>query len=248
MGGPATELQRLLDEQRAYYRARAGEYEDWWYRRGRYARGSEADERWFAEVAALERVVGALAPLGSVLELACGTGLWTRQLARHAHRVLALDASAEVLALARAKLSGEQVELVQADVFAWQPSERFDLVFFSFWLSHVPSELMGAFLAKVRGALAPGGRVFVIDSARSSLASARDHSLAPPGEERQRRRLDDGSEYTIVKHWFEPEGLQTLLAENGWSAEVRSTGEFFLYAEASPRGSKPGHSSTGILG
>lgn len=46
----------MLAEQIAYYRARAGEYDDWWYRRGRYAlppdlerdvaRGWTASARW----------------------------------------------------------------------------------------------------------------------------------------------------------------------------------------------------------
>jgi SAM-dependent methyltransferase len=237
MGEPRPAVQELLAEQRRYYRARAGEYEDWWYRRGRYHHGAEADERWFGEVAALERAVERLAPLGRVLELACGTGLWTVKLAASAERLLALDAAPEALALARAKLAGGQAELAEADIFAWEPpAPSFDLVFFSFWLSHVPNGLMGSFFAKVRRALAPGGRVFLIDSARSSRASARDHELAAAGEERQRRRLDDGSEYTIFKHWFEPAALAELLDENGWQAEVASTGEFFVYAEASPRG------------
>jgi demethylmenaquinone methyltransferase/2-methoxy-6-polyprenyl-1,4-benzoquinol methylase len=240
MSARGAEIEQLLEEQRSYYRARAGEYEDWWYRRGRYEHGGEADARWFAEVAALERAVEQLAPFGRVLELACGTGLWTQKLAPSAARLVALDASAEVLALAREKLSDTEVELLQADIFAWEPEERFDLVFFSFWLSHVPSELMTGFLEKVGRALAPEGRVFVIDSARSSRASARDHALPAEGEERQRRRLSNGSEYTIVKHWFERDALRALLETHGWRASVRSTGEFFLYAEASPAGSPRG--------
>ncbi len=238
----------VLAEQRRYYEARAGEYEDWWYRRGRYSHGAEADRRWFTEIATLERRVERLAPLGSVLELACGTGLWTRRLAARAERLLAVDAAVEVLAIARRKLPDEHVELVRADIFSWEPAERFELAFFSFWLSHVPSELMGAFLAKVERALAPGGRVFLIDSAPSSRASARDHSPQHPEHERQLRRLADGSEFTIVKHWFEPDSLRGLLEEHGWQARVGSTGEFFVYAEASPRGSWPGQASTGTRG
>ncbi len=240
MSAAGAGLEQVLEEQRRYYRDRAREYEDWWYRRGRYAHGAEADARWFAEIATLEAAVERLAPLGRVLELACGTGLWTQKLAPRAERLVALDASAEVLALAREKLHGEDVELLQADIFEWEPAERFELVFFSFWLSHVPSELLASFLAKVARALAPGGRAFLIDSARSSRASARDHDLSEPQDERQLRRLSDGSEYTIVKHWFEAEVLQGLLAAHGWRATVRASGEFFVYGEASPPASPAG--------
>ena len=230
-------IERVLAEQRRYYRERAGEYEDWWFRRGRYEHGPEADARWFDEVAAVQDALEQFAPRGRVLELACGTGLWTARLAPHAERLTALDASAEVLELARSKVPDPDVEFTQADLFEWEPAGEFDVVFFSFWLSHVPAELMGRFFAKVERALASGGRLFLIDSARSSRASARDHDLAEPGEQLARRRLADGRQYTIVKHWFEAPALQRLLETLGWQASISSSGEFFVYGEASPPGS-----------
>jgi len=39
-------LERLLAEQAGYYRDRAGEYEGWWFRRGRYDHGPETNARW----------------------------------------------------------------------------------------------------------------------------------------------------------------------------------------------------------
>ena len=41
----------LLNEQLGYYRARAGEYDRWWNREGRFDRGEEANARWRAEAA-----------------------------------------------------------------------------------------------------------------------------------------------------------------------------------------------------
>ena len=40
----------LIAEQIAYYRSRAGEYDEWFLRQGRYDHGPELNERWFAEV------------------------------------------------------------------------------------------------------------------------------------------------------------------------------------------------------
>jgi demethylmenaquinone methyltransferase/2-methoxy-6-polyprenyl-1,4-benzoquinol methylase len=40
----------LLEEQRAFYRARAPEYDQWWQRRGRYDRGRD-DGEWERQVA-----------------------------------------------------------------------------------------------------------------------------------------------------------------------------------------------------
>jgi hypothetical protein len=52
----------LLAEQRAYYRARAPEYDEWWQRRGRYDRGSDLAEEWDRQVA---QVAAALDTFGA---------------------------------------------------------------------------------------------------------------------------------------------------------------------------------------
>jgi demethylmenaquinone methyltransferase/2-methoxy-6-polyprenyl-1,4-benzoquinol methylase len=233
-------LDDVLAEQRRYYDARAGEYEDWWHRHGRYDHGAEANRAWFAEVAEVQGELDRFAPAGDVLELACGTGLWTARLAPRAAKLTAVDASAEVLALAREKVAASNVEYVQADLFTWEPDHEYDVCFFGFWLSHVPSELLAAFLAKVARALAPGGRVFMVDSADSPRATARDQDADGPGGQLSRRRLQDGSRYTIVKHWFERDALQSSFEAHGWDASIETTGEFFVYGSATPGGSGPG--------
>ena len=72
----ATALEPLLAEQIAYYRALAPAYE----------LGALTDEG--AEE--LEAALDAFEPSGDVLELACGTGMWTAQLARHAASLTAV--------------------------------------------------------------------------------------------------------------------------------------------------------------
>src|SRR5918992_5253462 len=51
---------------------------------------------------------------GHVLDVATGTGLVAAQLVRHGFRVTALDQSAEMLARARERFPGGEVELVEA--------------------------------------------------------------------------------------------------------------------------------------
>ena len=83
-------------------------------------------------------VVDALRPTGAVLELACGSGVFTERLARHADTVTAIDASEAMLARNRIEVARPNVRYVQADLFDWRPDRTYDLVFFGFWLSHVP--------------------------------------------------------------------------------------------------------------
>jgi demethylmenaquinone methyltransferase/2-methoxy-6-polyprenyl-1,4-benzoquinol methylase len=226
----------LLARQIAYYRERAREYEDWWFRRGRYDHGIDANEAWFGEAAEVRADLELFSPRGQVLELACGTGLWTGRLAAHAAHVTAVDAAPEALEIARMKVLAVNVDYVEADVFAWEPERVYDVCFFSFWLSHVPSERFRSFWEMIGRALAPGGRVYLIDSARSQRASARDHALQDPDEETMLRRLADGREYHIVKHWFDAESLQAQLAALGWNAHIQSTREFFVFGHVTPAG------------
>ena len=231
--------QAALEQQLDYYRARAGEYDDWWFRTGRYDRGPEANAAWFAEVTELEAALERFAPRGDVLELACGTGLWTRRLVVHADRVTAVDGAPEVLELNRARTEalGATVTYVEADLFNWQPPARaFDACVFGFWLSHVPEERFAPFWAMVSRALRPDGRVLLIDSRRAPRSKARDHTMPAEDGSTEQRRLDDGREFEIVKRYYEPTALAGQLAELGWDCELHSTGEFFIYGTASARG------------
>jgi SAM-dependent methyltransferase len=224
-----------LTQQLDYYRARAGEYDDWWFRRGRYDHGPEANAAWFAEVATLEAALERFNPRGEVLELACGTGLWTRHLVGHADHVTAVDGASEVLALNRARTEAldASVTYVEADLFRWEPPRQaFDACVFGFWLSHVPDDRFAPFWAMVSRALRPGGRVLLIDSQRAPRSKARDHTMPAEDSSREQRRLDDGREFEIVKRYYEPAALTRQLAELGWECELHSTGEFFIYGSA----------------
>ena len=89
---------RLLDEQLAYYRAMAADYLD----QGLDLPGGDE----------LTEALDAFQPTGSVLELACGPGVWTGQLLRYATDVTAVDASPEMLAIAAARVGTERVRFI----------------------------------------------------------------------------------------------------------------------------------------
>ncbi|HEU5349328.1 MAG TPA: class I SAM-dependent methyltransferase [Ktedonobacterales bacterium] len=227
---------RLIEEQIAYYRSRADEYDEWFLRQGRYDRGPELNARWFAEVESVASALEAFAPAGDVLELASGTGLWTQRLVRTARTVTAVDSSPEVHAINQERLSETPdhapVHVVVADLFQWQPDRQYDTIFFSFWLSHVPPERLESFWSLVHKTLAPGGRVFFVDSRYDETSTAKDHQLEGPDAHAVTRRLNEGQEYRIVKVFYRPEDLTRQLGAWGWQAKIEQTPTYFYYGVA----------------
>jgi len=221
--------QKYLDEQIRYYQARAGEYDEWFLRQGRYDRGAENNRRWFAEIEILRRALKEFKPEGEILELACGTGIWTKELLAYSERITAVDSSPEVLEINRKRTDCDSIRYMQADIFRWKPEREFDLVFFTFWLSHVPPELFESFWQLAAIALKPGGRVFFIDSAYETSSTAIDHQLEGEEQTVVRRKLNDGREFSVVKVFYKPAELEKKLAKLGWSFEIKSSGQYFIY-------------------
>lgn len=218
----------VIAEQIAYYRQRAGEYDDFWSRSGQYALPPELLSAWRADAREAIEAVRAWTPAGDVLELACGTGLWTEALSAAASSVHAVDAAPEMIALNRARLDqGEapsgRVTYERADLFSWTPvRDSADGVFFGYWHSHVPDEQLADFWHTVGVALRPGGTVMLVDSApRPGVERDDDSEFAARHE---RRTLRDGRQYGVVKRYWRAEPLHQTLATLGWDARIRTTG------------------------
>jgi demethylmenaquinone methyltransferase/2-methoxy-6-polyprenyl-1,4-benzoquinol methylase len=204
------DIDPLLAEQIAYYRAIAPEYED------HYIPAAGADEL----LAALE----AFRPTGRVLELACGPGAWTERLLRHATHVTAVDAAPEMLARAQARVGADRVRFIHADLFGWRPDSRYQVVFFGFWLSHVPVERFEWFWSLIRDCLEPAGRVFFVDDAYRTP----DELIEGESSATVQRRLNDGTPFRAVKVPYRPAELEERLRRLGWHIEVNpTTGPFY---------------------
>ena len=226
----------LLAEQSRFYAARAPEYDEWWQRSGRYDRGDDDRREWQAQVDVVETRLAAFGATGDVLEIAGGTGWWTERLARTADRLTVVDASPETLALNRERVGRADVEYVVADVFDWQPARRYDVVFFSFWLSHVPRERFSAFWQLVRTCLAPDGRAFLIDNRDGPRPTpdVKDPVVVEYQPDLHIRRLSDGSQWRVVKVMYDVDELQSLIAGQGWDVQLDGT-RWFLFGSARPQ-------------
>lgn len=69
-----------------------------------------------------------LIEIGSVLDLACGTGRLTIPLAKKGLKVVGLDASKPMLTLARSKSADVSIEWIQDDIRDFQLEKTFDLI------------------------------------------------------------------------------------------------------------------------
>jgi len=187
----------ILAKQLEYYRLRASEYDI-----TAYGDLAESAER-------IDRIVADLAPSGSILELACGTGMWTRALAAYSKDIIAVDASAESIAIARPRCP-DHARFEIADIFRWRPARFYDVVFFAFWLSHVPSARLDGFLATAIDAVAPKGRLLFVDE----HADPR-HEEWTDNPEIAIREMTDGSRHEVVKVFVEPEQLAARLHRLG---------------------------------
>lgn len=237
-------LQKVIEEQKAYYRARAEEYDEWFYRQGRYDHGPEHTQQWKNEA---DEVRGALAEAnltGQVLELAAGTGIWTEKLLKTADHITALDSSEEMFELNRRRVQSSKVTYTLTDLFYWQPVMAYDAVFMGFRLSHVPPPLLYDFIGTVAGALKPDGKLFFVDSLQASSATAKDMAdsvtkipvrtgtsskLPQDDYATLTRRLNDGREFQVVKVYYLPEDLAERFGAYDLSVTVKRTGNFFLY-------------------
>lgn len=109
-------------------------------------------------------------PPGRALDLACGEGRNAIWLAARGWQVTAVDFSEVAIerAAARAAHDGVELDLVCADLLAYEPEERaFDLVLV-FYLQ-LPAHERRLVLARAAGALAPGGTLLLVGHDRTNL-------------------------------------------------------------------------------
>jgi 2-polyprenyl-3-methyl-5-hydroxy-6-metoxy-1,4-benzoquinol methylase len=222
-------VKRLRNEQLDYYNARAHEYDEWLLRRGRYDRGKRLNDMWHSEVKQVRRTLNEVMPRGDILDIACGTGIWSEVLSVHADSLTVIDASEEMLAICRKRLKDDSVSYLHDDIFEWTPDRKYDFIFLGFWLSHVPPALFTGFWESVKSALSDCGRVFLVDSLRNPESTARDHQLPDDQTETVNRKLNDGREYEIVKVFYDPDDLADALSRIGFQIEVQKTEHFFIY-------------------
>lgn len=186
----------------SYYAARASEY-DRIYRKPERQADLRAIERWLPP-----RFAGA-----RVIEIACGTGYWTQFIAPVAAQLLALDAAAETLAIAKTRVPAGKVAFVLGDAYALpRHVGPFDAAFAGFWFSHIPKARRREFLLGLAARLEPGAKVVLLDNRYVEGSSTPLSAPDADGNTYQTRRLDDGSTHEVLKNFPTESELQELVS------------------------------------
>jgi SAM-dependent methyltransferase len=102
----------------------------------------------------------------NALEIGCGTGAFSRELATRSRRVVAIDLSSEMIRVARSRSSRfDDLQFQLADAMTWDfPQSHFDFICSIATLHHLPQREL---LVKIKDALRPGGVLVVVDLVQS---------------------------------------------------------------------------------
>lgn len=186
-----------------YYDRRAPEYE------AKYHRDEPARQ---AEQQAIAVTMRQAFAGRIVLEIACGTGFWTEIAAQVARHVVATDTSTEMLAIAAEKdVPPDKVEFHIADAYNLLsvPGE-FDAGLANFWFSHVRKADVDKFLSGLHGRLGAGAVVFMCDDMNNPGVGGEFVQQGGDEDTYKIRQLRDGSQYTIVKNYYDETQLRSV--------------------------------------
>ena len=206
-----------------YYTNRAPEYESIWYRDDPVRQGEQT---------AMALAIEAGCHGRRVLEVACGTGYWTRFAAAAATEVVALDLSPKMLALARAK------NLVRATFIEGNAYEvanvpgPFTAGLANFWFSHIPKRRIDEFLDGFHRQLSPGARVFMADNVFVPGVGGELVSRLGTDDTFKLRELTDGSRHEVLKNYYDAAQLREFFQNRGIDLEIKIGKSFWWLSYA----------------
>ena len=212
---PVSELDSI-EEMNRYYQARAPWHDEY------MGYTSNADLE--ALLTPIVRDVEGNVADRALLEIACGTGNWTQVLARRTRSVLATDASAAMIEIARTKEYPEgRVAFAVADAYTLDgvAEGRFSTAFAADWWSHIPNCRLGAFLRTLHGKLQEGSRVVFLDMLQRHDPDFEHYRVDGEGNRIHRRRLPDGREFDVIKNFPTERQLRATVAGVATEVEVR---------------------------
>jgi len=163
-----------------------------------------------------------------VFEIACGTGYWTRRMARVAQAVHVTDASPQLVSAAVSSCTTGNVTSATVDAFDVPRSSGFDCVVAGFFFSHVRVDQRRSFVEGLAKAFDPGTRVVLFDNKYVEGSSTPIARREASGDTYQVRKLSDGSTHEVLKNFPSALELELVLSDSCATVEVSATDYFWL--------------------
>lgn len=210
-----------------YYRQRASEYEQIYYR-DQPARRAELE----ANIEPLKAMVRDR----TVLDLACGTGYWLEKMSETARYLVAADISREMIAEARGKNFIHPVDFVNADLHrAPFRDGQFEVVTLGFWYSHHPRQAYDDLFDTICRPLKSAGRVWMIDNNPPAEGITRESAgYDEQGNHYTWRSLNNGKKFVIMKNYPSEQELREALGAR-FLIDKLTFGTFYWSVELTAR-------------
>lgn len=150
----------------------------------------------------------------AVLEIACGTGFWTRVIAKTARSVLATDGSKKMISVARENLiKCKNVECKLSDAYSLKNiRNRFPAAYAHWWWSHMPKTRIRSFLVNLHKKLKPGAFVFFGDHLPHYTYRKTKVVHNKDGDRIEVRKFDNGRKYYVIKNFPTQSEIKQCLA------------------------------------
>ncbi|GAA1185596.1 class I SAM-dependent methyltransferase [Nesterenkonia xinjiangensis] len=168
----------------------------------------------------LAREVSGLTP-GRALDAGCGQGIETAWLAQQGWQVTGVDISRTALARAarilQARGVGPRVELIAADLTAWAPEERYDLVTTHYAHPTIPQL---EFYRRVAGWVAVGGTLLIIGHLHRDEDAGHHHASHPGDLPASGHPDHSGPHHLPEEAEVRAADVVALLDEGSWRVET----------------------------
>lgn len=165
-----------------------------------------------------------------VLELACGTGYWTKYLLGDAKKILATDISPEVLEIASKRYSyHSSIQFLQSD--AYNPPHSTPLftgVMANFWFSHIPKRKIELFLKTIHSRMSPNSFILFVDNVYQEKLGGELIRKRGQLDTWKVRRLENGKKYTILKNYYSKTQLTNIFSRYSEKLEIYYLTNFWL--------------------
>ena len=157
----------------------------------------------------------------AVLEITCGTGYWTEQIAKTATSLIATDINDAVIEIAKQKDYGNaNVSFEVADIYKLDVTKKHESLFGGFIWSHIPLQELDRFIDTVNNLVTRGGLVVMMDSMYVEGSNLPVSQTDEHGNTYQTRKLDDGTSHLVLKNFPSESFLKDKLKDKATDIKV----------------------------